>query len=152
MWGEILYNSANIAGKIKILAKNKKIVLKQMLLDCGLGINAIGHMTSGKMPGIDTVAKIADYLEVSLDYLVGRTETKTLMTDAMSEIDMELLAAYHAKPEMQSAVNKLLGIEEKKYPRPASQLKDINIKGRLIAKGGLNIGDIDDSEDEPRHT
>ena len=45
-----------------------------MLEDCGLNKNAISTMLSrNSMPKADNLAKIADYLNVSVDYLLGRT-------------------------------------------------------------------------------
>lgn len=69
-----MYNSVIVAEKIKNTAKQKKIILKNMLIDCGLGINAMSGMYHGKILASDSLAKIADYLEVSTDYLLGRTD------------------------------------------------------------------------------
>lgn len=68
-----MYNSQNVAKRIKELAKDKKILIKDMLTDIGLGINTMANMKSS-MPKADNLAKIADYLECSIDYLMGRTE------------------------------------------------------------------------------
>lgn len=69
-----MYNSANIAHNIKNLAKDKNIPIGQMLLDCKLSKNAISSMLLGSMPKVDNLAKIADYLGCSIDYLIGRTD------------------------------------------------------------------------------
>lgn len=42
-----MYNSQDIAGRIKTTAKSKGISLKKMLSDCGLGINTISQMSKG---------------------------------------------------------------------------------------------------------
>ena len=59
--------------KIKIQAKEKKVSVKQLLLDVGLGFNTMSNMKTS-MPRADNLAKIADYLGVSVDYLLGRTD------------------------------------------------------------------------------
>jgi len=69
-----LYNSADIAESIKRTAKQKYIIIKTMLSDCGLGSNTMSNMYHGKAIGSDSLAKIADYLDVSVDYLLGRTD------------------------------------------------------------------------------
>ena len=69
-----LYNSPNVANNIKIYAKSKGISLKQLLADCGLGSNTFSHMLHGKSIAFDSLAKIADYLDCSVDYLLGRTD------------------------------------------------------------------------------
>ena len=69
-----LYISHNIAENIKKTAKEKNIILKDMLVECGLGQNTLSHLYHDKMPSADRLAKIADYLDVSVDYLLGRTD------------------------------------------------------------------------------
>lgn len=70
-----MYNAVEIAQKIKETAKSKNVVLKTMLEDIGMNKNAISTMISrGSFPQADNLAKIADYLNVSTDYLLGRTD------------------------------------------------------------------------------
>lgn len=68
-----MYNSNNIAAAIKRVAKSKNIVIKTMLNEIGLGYNMMSNMKTS-MPKADNLAKIADYLDCSVDYLLGRTE------------------------------------------------------------------------------
>jgi len=69
-----MYNSQKIAQRIKSTAKSKGINLKTMLSDCELGINAISQMAKGNDMLSKNLAKIADYLDCSIDYLMGRTD------------------------------------------------------------------------------
>lgn len=69
-----MYNSQKIAQRIKSTAKSKDINLKTMLSDCELGINAISQMAKGNDMLSKNLAKIADYLDCSIDYLLGRTD------------------------------------------------------------------------------
>lgn len=70
-----MYNSHNIANRIKLIAKNKNIQIKIMLDECGLSKNSLSSMQSGgSTPKSENLAKIADYLDVSVDYLLGRTD------------------------------------------------------------------------------
>ena len=69
-----MYNSNDIADKINCILKVQNKSQKIMLEDCGLNKNAISTMLSrNSMPKADNLAKIADYLNVSVDYLLGRT-------------------------------------------------------------------------------
>lgn len=69
-----MYNSTEVASRIKLIATKKNIIIKDMLLKCNLSKNAISSMSSGgSMPKSENLAKIADYLDVSVDYLLGRT-------------------------------------------------------------------------------
>lgn len=69
-----MYNSQSIANRIKSTAKSKGISLKTMLSDCELGINLISHLAKGQAVTYVNLAKIADYLNCSVDYLLGRTD------------------------------------------------------------------------------
>ena len=67
-----MYNSNDIANKIKETAKTNNVSVKKMLADTELGVNTLQNMKTS-MPKVDTLAKIADFLNVSIDYLLGRT-------------------------------------------------------------------------------
>ena len=69
-----MYTSHNLAIKIKETAKIKNIVIKQMLIDCELGSTTMSALYHGKSIAFDSLAKIADYLDCSVDYLLGRTD------------------------------------------------------------------------------
>lgn len=71
-----MYSSQEIAVKIKQLAKEKGVSLKQMLSDCELGINFISQIANGNAITYINLSKIADYLNVSVDYLLGRDRYK----------------------------------------------------------------------------
>ena len=67
------YLSYDIALRIKEVAKNNDIVLRQMLEEIGLSKGTMDNLRTS-MPKADNLAKIADYLDVSMDYLMGRTD------------------------------------------------------------------------------
>lgn len=69
-----MYGSADVANIIRARAKYLNIQLKDMLSDLGMNKNGISSMLHGSMPKADTLAKIADYLNCSVDYLLGRTD------------------------------------------------------------------------------
>lgn len=69
-----MYNSQEIAKRIKLKAKINGTNLKTMLTDCDLGINTISQMSKGNDMLSKNLAKIADYLGCSVDYLLGRTD------------------------------------------------------------------------------
>lgn len=69
-----MYESAEIAKNIKKVARAKKLQLKDMLVAADLGRNTMSNMYRGSMIGADSLAKIADYLDCSVDYLLGRSD------------------------------------------------------------------------------
>lgn len=65
--------------KIKQLRKAKKISQLKMALDLNTSQNTISRYETGERePGISELIQIADYFNVSIDYLVGRTENPKL--------------------------------------------------------------------------
>lgn len=69
-----MYKSLNIAELIKLRAREKGISLKNMLSDLSLGSNTMSNMRHDRMIAADSLARIADYLDCSVDYLLGRTD------------------------------------------------------------------------------
>jgi len=68
-----MYIAQTLKDRIKKQCKNKETTVKTMLTECGLSINAISQINdSGGMYSFN-LAKIADYLDCSVDYLLGRT-------------------------------------------------------------------------------
>lgn len=72
-----MYNSFDVSVRIKELAKSKKITMKKLLADIGLGYNTMTTYRTS-MPKADNLAKIADYLDCSVDYLLGRTDNPNI--------------------------------------------------------------------------
>ncbi len=70
-----MYNAQQVAERIKGQAKFKNILIKNMLDECELNKNALSSMLSrGSWLQANNLARIADYLDCSVDYLLGRTD------------------------------------------------------------------------------
>lgn len=70
-----MYNPDKTVELIKNIAKSKNIKISDMLRDCNLSKNALSSMSSrGSWLQSNNLAKIADYLDCSVDYLLGRTD------------------------------------------------------------------------------
>ncbi|MGN0700495.1 MAG: helix-turn-helix domain-containing protein [Oscillospiraceae bacterium] len=67
---------------------------------------------SGSIPNGETLIKLADFFSCSVDKVLGRTASPETATPTLAEKEQQLLAAYKARPELQFAVDKLLGIDE----------------------------------------
>lgn len=119
-----MYNSHDLAISIKALAKQRGIAIKNMLSALELGSNTMSALYHGKSMAFDSLARIADYLDCSVDYLLGRTtiiklpdaENKNSApskeeTEILSSHEKQLITAYRKKPEMQPSIDKLLDIE-----------------------------------------
>lgn len=84
-----MYRSDLVAERIKYIAKIRKVSkIKEMLEKCGLSKNAISTMRSGgSMPKSENLAKIADYLDCSVDYLLGRTDIPDMVVENKNVIN-----------------------------------------------------------------
>ncbi len=69
-----MYDAQTTKDRIKFLCKRKKINMENMLISCDLGVNAIRQINDTKGMASFSLAKIADYLDCSVDYLLGRTD------------------------------------------------------------------------------
>ena len=71
---EKIYKSLDMAEMIKTRTKQQGIAIKDMLSDLELGSNTMSNMRHNRMIAADSLARIADYLDCSVDYLLGRTD------------------------------------------------------------------------------
>ncbi len=68
-------NTNEISNIIKSCTKNKNVTMKQLLEECNINkgfIYDLEHKQS--YPSCDKISRIADYLDCSVDYLLGRTD------------------------------------------------------------------------------
>ncbi|MDE5736773.1 MAG: helix-turn-helix domain-containing protein [Oscillospiraceae bacterium] len=64
-----------LAEMIKFTCKRKKSTISQMLIDCKIRKSFIYDLEKRDLtPSVATVEAIADYLDCSVDYLLGRTD------------------------------------------------------------------------------
>ena len=65
------------AERVKAVLNSKGITQKTLLEDLNLGKNQFSYWNkTGSTPNGFTVEKIAEYLDVSVDYLLGKTDEK----------------------------------------------------------------------------
>ncbi|HEL1992440.1 TPA: helix-turn-helix transcriptional regulator [Streptococcus suis] len=94
--------------RIKLLAKKQGLSLNQLEEKLGLGRNTL-YGLKNKKPNAERIAEIADYFNVSTDYLLGRTDNPRIASDETEkfyfegkEVDVERLAGtamrFNGKP------------------------------------------------------
>lgn len=65
--------------RLKELRKKKGVSQLRLATDLNTTQNTISRYETGERePGIDELIKIADYFNVSVDYLIGRTENPNI--------------------------------------------------------------------------
>ncbi|MFI3158759.1 helix-turn-helix domain-containing protein [Streptococcus suis] len=79
--------------KIKELAKKRGISLAKLEENLGYSTNYF-YTLKTKAPNAERLAEIANYFNVSTDYLLGRTDNPRIASDeSLSEIDLKKDAA-----------------------------------------------------------
>lgn len=69
-----MYNAQVLKDRIRLTCKEQNTSVMFMLSECGLGVNAISQISDTKGMSCIALFKIADFLDVSIDYLLGRTD------------------------------------------------------------------------------
>lgn len=67
---------------ISRLCDQHGISINKMLQDVGLNKSLVDNLKKGSMPSIDKITKIADYFGVTVDYLLGKSDTPNPQTTA----------------------------------------------------------------------
>ena len=98
----------SIYDRIKSKADEKKISIKTLERESGLG-NGVIKRWNETSPQCNKLEKVANYLQVSIEWLITGKENKDL-----SDEENEIIIAYkNAAPAIQEAVRKLLDVPEK---------------------------------------
>ncbi|MEQ2129931.1 helix-turn-helix transcriptional regulator [Caldanaerobacter subterraneus KAk] len=113
-----------LGKRIKELRKKKGITQKELASYLGVSDRAVGYYESGqRTPPPDILQKIADFFNVSTDYLLGRTDIYNPadeITEAVSD-DPELLEFWNELKEREDL--KLLFKQTKKLsPKDIKQI------------------------------
>lgn len=82
-----MYSAQELAVAIKKRAKETNKIIKDMLVSCSLNNNTMSGLYHGKAIAFDSLAKIADYLGCSVDYLLGRTNNLNVQETANTHDD-----------------------------------------------------------------
>ena len=124
-----MYISQEVAERIKSTLKSRNKSTKSMLADLNMGINTISELSKGKQLSYLSFAKIADYLDCSVDYLLGRAAAPaSFYGDGFTAHDKTLVEAYKKQqPALRQAVDKILGIEAEEYNFSGSDLSRTHV-------------------------
>ena len=67
--------SQQLSTNIKKVCADNNVTVKALLDACGMNKGSIYDLEKrGAFPSVDKIVKIADYLGVSVDYLLGRSD------------------------------------------------------------------------------
>ena len=107
------YDNAIIAEKIKKECMRQDITVKTMLQELNIGKDAIQQMYKyDKTPNYKTIARICDYLNISVDRLLDRQQQPAPMAEMPISGAIEVVAAAaRTTPEALAAVLHLTDYE-----------------------------------------
>lgn len=69
-----MYNLQIIEQRIMLIAKSMNLSKNKLLINAKLNKSVFDNMKKGQIPSVDKIHIIADYLDCSVDYLLGRTD------------------------------------------------------------------------------
>ena len=69
-----MYNLQLIENRIMSIAKEMGLSKNKLLINTNLNKSVFDNMKRGQIPSVDKIHIIADYLDCSVDYLLGRTD------------------------------------------------------------------------------
>lgn len=92
-----MYKTTETVTRIKETARKKNIKISEMLSQCDLNVNTLSSMNNrGSWVQANSLAKIADYLDVSVDYLLGRTGVPDI--DPTDKLQAEFFKIFQKLP------------------------------------------------------
>lgn len=69
-----MYSADSLVDRIEAMIKERKVKKSEMLEYCGCNRNTLTQLSDKKGLSSFSLARIADYLDCSVDYLLGRTD------------------------------------------------------------------------------
>lgn len=110
----------NFAERLKLLRKELNLTQEELAIKLNRTRSTIaGYETERKQPDYDTLKFIADFFNVSTDYLLGRTENRD--TSTLTAINN--LAEYNADIELIKELHKLSSESQKDLKKYIELLK-----------------------------
>jgi transcriptional regulator with XRE-family HTH domain len=85
-----------LAERLEELKEEKNITHKQVALSIGINPSAYSKYVRGaRQPDIETLIKIADYFEVTVDYLIGHEDktyiNKNILQEHLKDLESDLI-------------------------------------------------------------
>ena len=139
-----------LINQIQELCKNKGIAVNKMLNDCFLGKDVVANLKKGSVPNVETASKIADYFNVTVDYLLGKA-------NGNAPTDPSALPDYLQMAEINKNVIPVLGAVIAGKPvlspqnfegyiytnhKPADEHFALIVRGDSMKDDGINDGNL----------
>lgn len=139
-----MYYSQEVSERIRKIAHQKGVTIKEILDACELNINTISKKSESGMASF-SLAKIADKLECSVDYLLCRTENPK----SHETHDSDVMVSPYSDQQLVDIINiykQLNNVGKAKLLVEADKLKTINNLESSSPKTITNIIEKNNSE------
>ena len=104
-----------LGTRLKILRNQKKLTQKQLAEKINVThVSISGYESGNRSPDTDTLQRLADFFEVSTDYLLGRTDIPALTPQDKDEAEFQ---AFANNPELSVFYKELPGSDEEAVER-----------------------------------
>ena len=107
-----MYTAQNTIDRIQSLIKKKNLKQKDVLAACNINENTLKRMTDNKGMSSFYLARIADYLDCSVDYLLGRSNQENISHDSytLSPNEQTIINIFRTlPPESQQSILNFVG-------------------------------------------
>lgn len=118
--------------------------------EAGISSGTITNWRNGKEPSTVSLEKLSDYLKVSADYLLGRTDVRTTrgndLSGAFTAAELEIIQCYRQlAAEGQRYVNTSIALSLLEYSvrRKNPKLESFKIESNVAAGPSRSMGDQD---------
>lgn len=93
------------------LCKEKGMSANGVAKDLSIASGTVSEWKKGRSPQNATLLRIANYFGVSIDYLLGKSETQSPAAISFTAEENAIISALRAQPEMKPAILRLLGLD-----------------------------------------
>ncbi|NQE01815.1 helix-turn-helix domain-containing protein [Enterococcus gallinarum] len=122
--------------KIKSLADGQHISIRRLEEKLGYGNGTIRRWEK-QTPGVDKIQKVADYFDVSIDYLLGRTDKKNYYE--LSEKDERDI-----QKELESMIEDLSNGGALAFSKDGTEMSEVTREALIISlENSLRIAKIE---------
>ena len=107
-----MYTKELLKERINMMAKKNGGTVKEMLLKLGLNENTVNQISDKKGISSFSLAMIADYLDCSVDYLLGRTDEPKPEAETKAHIEQRHIVLNANSPIEYGLHEKQLQLDE----------------------------------------
>lgn len=98
--------------KVKMLCLQMGVKPTIACKECGVGGSFLSDINRGQTPSVERVQMLASYLGVTTSELLGEEKTLPTPYPGLTAKEAAVIDKYRSKPELQPAVDILLGLSE----------------------------------------